>query len=305
MERSADPTIRNVALESLLAANDPGLPPLLQELLTDEPLRGQALRALARYDDPKTPEAILKVYPELSGPQRRDALNTLAARGSSARKLLAAVGEGLVPVKELTADLVRQLENLRDPEVSEQIKKQWGLYRATSADKQAEIRKYRSIYRDGGSLPGDASSGRAIYNRICAQCHTLFDSGGKVGPELTGSNRRDLDYILQNIVDPNAVVPNEYRAVNIETSDQRALTGIIKQQDEKTVTLATANETITLARKEIKSLQQSELSMMPEGLLQPLNEQEVRDLIYYLSRPGQVPLPAGANEATRASSGSQ
>jgi len=67
---------------------------------------------------------------------------------------------------------------------------------------------------------------------------------------------------------------------------------LIKQQDDKSITLATANETITLPRVEIKSMQQSDLSMMPEGLLQPLNDQEVRDLLYYLSRPGQVPLPA-------------
>ena len=179
------------------------------------------------------------------------------------------------------------------------------VYRPSSADKQAEIRKYRDIYHAGGSLPGEASSGRAVYNRICAQCHTLFDSGGKVGPDLTGSNRRDLDYVLENIVDPNAVVPNEYRAVNIDTSDDRTLTGIIKHQDDNSVTLATANETITLPRKEIKSLQQSELSMMPEGLLQPLSDQEVRDLIYYLSRPGQVPLAAGsATEPARAAAGS-
>ena len=297
---SADAAARKAALEALLGASDPGLAPLLEGLLDDGTFRAPALRALARYDDPKIPAALLKIYPELSAPERRDALNTLAARASSARELLAAVAEGSVPVKELTADLVRQLQNLKDPEVSRQIEKFWGVYRASNADKQAEIRKYKSIYQAGGSLPGDASSGRAVYNRICAQCHTLFDSGGKVGPELTGSNRRDLDYILENILDPNAVIPNEYRAVNIETTDDRTLTGIIKQQDDKSVTLATANETLTIGRKEIKALQQSELSMMPEGLLQPLNDQEVRDLIYYLGRPGQVPLPP---EPTRASVG--
>ena len=90
------------------------------------------------------------------------------------------------------------------------------------------------------------------------------------------------------------MIPNEYRAVNVETADDRSLTGIIKQQDDRSVTLATANETLTLPRTEIKSLHQTELSMMPEGLLQPLSDQEVRDLLYYLSRPGQVPLPATA-----------
>ena len=73
--------------------------------------------------------------------------------------------------------------------------------------------------------------------------------------------------------------------------DGRSITGLVKQQDDKSVILITQNETLTLPRNEIQSLQQSELSMMPEGLLAPLTDQEARDLLYYLSRPGQVPLP--------------
>src|SRR5213078_359836 len=115
--------------------------------------------------------------------------------------------------------------------------------------------------------------------------------GGKVGPDLTGSNRGDLDYILQNIIDPNAVIPIDYRASPVETKDGHDITGIVTQQDDKSVTVLTPNETLILPRNEIQSLQQSELSMMPEGLLAPLTDQEARDLLYYLSRPGQVPLP--------------
>jgi putative membrane-bound dehydrogenase-like protein len=300
MSPAADPGARQMALDSLLGSRDPELAPLLQQLLADEALRGSALHGLAAYDDPKTPVAILKVYPSLNGSQRRDALNTLAGRVAYATELLVAVEQGTVPVKDLTADLVRQLRNLNDSGLAQRVTKVWGVMRDTTEDKQAEIRKYRNIYHAGGSLPGDAPSGRAVFNRICAQCHTLFDSGGKVGPELTGSNRADLDYLLQNILDPNAVIPNEYRAVNVETADGRSLTGIIKQQDDRSVTLATANETLTLPRTEIKSLQQTELSMMPEGLLQPLTDQEVRDLLYYLSRPGQVPLPASAEASAGA-----
>ena len=160
--------------------------------------------------------------------------------------------------------------------------------------KQQEIEKYRAIFRAGGSQPGNALRGRVVFTKTCHQCHTLFNTGGKVGPDLTGSNRGDLDYVLQNIVDPNAVIPNEYRASTIEAKDGRVLTGIVKEQNDKTLTVATANEMLTLARNEIDSVQQSQLSMMPEGLLQPLSDQEVRDLLYYLSRPGQVPLPVAA-----------
>jgi hypothetical protein len=100
--------------------------------------------------------------------------------------------------------------------------------------------------------------------------------------------------LLQNILDPNAVIPNEYRTSTIETKDGRSITGIVKKQDAAALTISTANELIVLPRADVESVQQSELSMMPEGLLAQLTDQEYRDLIYYLSRPGQVPLMATA-----------
>ena len=222
------------------------------------------------------------------------ALNTLASRTAFAKPFLAAIDEGKISRKDLTADLIRQLRNLKNDGLNQQIEKVYGAVHESSADKLKQVEKYGKIYRAGGSQPGDARQGRAVFTRICQQCHTLFDTGGKVGPDLTGSNRGDLDYILQNMVDPNAVIPNDYRASTLETKDDRVITGIVQAQDDNSVTIITANETVTVPRNEIRSLKQNELSMMPEGLLDALNEQEVRDLIYYLSRPGQVPLPASA-----------
>ena len=283
---------RRAALDSLVNVKDPELASVLQNLLKDAALRGPALRALAGYNDPKTPDAILAVYSSLDGAQKRDALNTLVSRPAFAKPLLAAIGAGsTVPAKDLTADVVRQLRNLKDKEVEQQVANLYGVARETSADKKAEMERYRRVYGAGGSQPGDGSRGRVVFNKVCAQCHTLFDSGGKVGPDITGANRADLNYLLENILDPNAVIPNDYRATEVETKDGRSLTGIVKQQDDKSVTLQTANEVLALPRNEIASQRQSELSMMPEGLLAPLTDQEVRDLIYYLGRPGQVPLP--------------
>lgn len=294
MNPQAEAGARRTALDSLLSVRAEGLAPQLQQLVAEPNLQVPALRGLAAYDDARTPGAILAVYPTLGPGPKRDALNTLVSRVSFAQPLLAAVGSGKVPVKDLSADLVRQLRGLKNAELESEIKRVWGLSRDTSADQQKEIIKYKKIYQAGGSTPGDAPRGRAVFARTCQQCHTLFDTGGKVGPDLTGSNRADLDYILQNIVDPNAVIPNEYRSWNLETKDDRSITGIVTKQDDKSVTVVTANEVLVLPRNEVKTMQQSELSMMPEGLLQPLTPQEVRDLLYYLSRPGQVPLPAGA-----------
>lgn len=288
---SASTDERRSALRALLTAKDPGMPALLQSLVTDSALSTEAIRGLAATGDAKTPEAILSAYASLSDEAKRDAVNTLASRPTFARPLLAAVEQGTVPKQALTADLLRQLRSLNDADVKAGLEKVYGTFRESTADKQKLIDKYKAVYYAGGSTPGDAPRGRVVYNRVCAQCHTLFDVGGKVGPDLTGSARTDIDYILQNMVDPNAVIPNEYRTSTIEMKDDRVLTGIVKNQDQNAVTVATANETLVLPRKDIGSMQQSELSMMPEGLLDTLPDQEVRDLIYYLRQAAQASLP--------------
>ncbi len=291
-DSSAELATRLTAIESLLAVKDSSLAPTLQALLKDAGLRGAALRGLAAYDDAATAAAILGEYATMAGSERRDALTTLCSRTVYARQLLASIEKGAVSVKDLPADLIRQLRNLKDAEVERLLTKVYGAFRDSSADKVAEVEKYKRIYRAGGSQPGDGIRGRVVFVRTCQQCHTLFGTGGAVGPDITGSNRSDLDYILQNIVDPNAVIPNEYRTSSIETKDGRSISGLIKKQDGNSLTVATATETLVLPRADVASTGESELSMMPEGLLAQLTDQEVRDLIYYLSRPGQVPLMA-------------
>jgi putative heme-binding domain-containing protein len=292
-DSSADPAARRSALESLVQARDAALPPLLQQLVSEPPVRAAAIRGLAAYDDPKSGDAILKAYPSLNQTEKKDALNTLVSRGSYAKSLLGAVGNKTVPARDLSADIVRQLRNFKDPEINQQVEKLWGVARETEADKLKEIAKYKAMIEAGPA--GDPSRGRAVFARTCLQCHTLFGEGGKVGPDITGSNRGDLDYILQNALDPNAVIPNDYRTSNLETKEERFITGIVTKQDENAITIVTANETVIVPRGDVKSLQQGEISMMPEGLLQALADGEVRDLVAYLKSPGQVPMAATAD----------
>lgn len=292
VDSAVDVGQRQDALRALAAVRDPSLPATLRGLLGEPNLRGAAIRALAGFDDPATSPALLAAYPSLAGAERRDAIHTLAARAGSARLMLGAVGSGVIPRPDLTAEVIRQLRSLKDEGVNAALTEVYGAFREVAADTQAEIERYKRLYWAGGSQPGDAIRGRAVYAKVCQQCHVLFDVGGKVGPDLTGSNRGDLEYLLQNILDPNAVIPNEYRASTFELSDGRVVTGILRQQDDKSLTVATATEVLTLPRADVVESDQSQLSMMPEGLLAPLADQEYRDLIYYLGRPGQTPLLA-------------
>jgi putative heme-binding domain-containing protein len=285
---------RTAALETLLRTRDATLVPLLQKLTSEPGIRATALRGLAGFDDAKTPSVLLAGFSKFNATEQRDALNTLASRSTYARPLVEAVRSGAVPKAALTADLVRQLRSLKDPSLAADLTRIWGVMKETSPDMKAEVERVKRLYGAGGSQPGDGPRGRVVFNQICAQCHHLFDSGGHVGPDITGANRADLDYLLQNILYPNSVIPNEYLASTVETKDERVLTGMIKSQDASGITLQTANDLVTLPRSEIRKIEATAISMMPEGLIANLTEQQTRDLLYYLSRPGQVPLPAGS-----------
>jgi putative heme-binding domain-containing protein len=296
-DANADSAQRHAALESLLSAKDAQTLPILQQLLVDPAMRGAAIRGLAAYDDPKTAGLLIDGYKSLDAPDKLAALNVLAARVASAQALVAAVTENKIPKADLTAPTVRNLSNLGDATIDGWIAKNWGTVRATAAEKTKEIAKYKALLSPRGLAAADASVGRAVFGRTCAQCHTLFDAGAKIGPDLTGSNRANVDYLLENIVDPSAVIGKDYLMVSAQTKDGRFIDGIIKAETADSVTFATVNEVITLPRSEIASQKTSNVSMMPEGLLATLNEQEVRSLIKYLGSPSQVPMLADDKNA--------
>src|SRR5262249_5877642 len=140
----------------------------------------------------------------------------------------------------------------------------------------------------------DRRRGRALFDRVCASCHRLHGQGSEIGPDLTGSGRENLDYLLENIVDPGAAVSADFRMVVVAMSDGRILNGLVKAQTARTLTLQTQTEALSLDRSEIEGVRPSASSLMPDGLLDPLKPEEIRDLIAYLAHPTQVPLPAEA-----------
>lgn len=282
---------RQNALATLLAAGDKELAPLLHDLIGDPALRGAALRGLAAYDDPKTPDVVTAVYAKLNPDEKRDALNTLAARVSYGKALMDAMAAKKIPAADVSAELVRQLHNLHDKDLDRRIADVWGLVRATPAERTRLMAEYRKMLTAPARTRPDLSAGRAVYAKTCAQCHVLFGEGGKVGPELTGANRASLDYLLENIVDPSAVIPKEYAATVIELKNGRVVTGIARGETAAAVTVVTANETLTVPKDDIAERNTTPTSMMPDDLLKPLKEEEIRALIAYLQSAAQVPLP--------------
>src|SRR5262249_14409693 len=142
---------------------------------------------------------------------------------------------------------------------------------------------------------GEPSRGHELFLKNCAACHRLFSEGENIGPDLTHANRHDKDFLLTSIVAPSAVVRKEFVNYNVETTDGRVLSGLIVEQSGNNITLAASkNERTTISRDKITSMQESTISLMPEGLLHGLTPQERRDLFSYLQ--SEKPLATAAQK---------
>jgi len=106
----------------------------------------------------------------------------------------------------------------------------------------------------------------------------------------------NLDYLLENILDPSAIVASEYQVSILELKDGRVITGIIKSEVGGVLTMQMEKDLVRVPAGDVMERQKSPLSMMPEGLLAKLKDEEVRNLIAYLASPEQVPLPKGAQQ---------
>lgn len=101
-----------------------------------------------------------------------------------------------------------------------------------------------------------------------------------------------LDYLLENILDPSVVVSRDYRMSIVELSDGRVVSGLVTARDDRTLSIMTPTERRTFDLADIERVTVTAQSPMPEGLLERMAPDEIRDLVAYLMQPTQVPLPA-------------
>lgn len=282
---------RQFALEVLSPRKLPGFGTTLRELLADPALRGAAVRGLAAFPDADTPAAILKHYPAFTAAEKADAVQTLASRPAWANALLDAVEKQAVPRADVPVVTARQILALNDKALSARLEKTWGKITPASKERAALIAKWKAELPPEKIKAADPAKGRVLFTQHCGACHKMFGDGGAVGPELTGSQRTNLDYVLENVLDPSAVVPREFKLINFTLTDGRVVAGIIQRETPAAVTVRTVNDTVVLPVGDIEGRKETNQSIMPEGLFDALKPDEVRDLVAYLAAVQQVPLP--------------
>ncbi len=299
LDQEAELNARKVALQTLIDIRAPDLRALCEQLLNEQFLNSVAARGLASFDDPAVGAQLVKAYRRFHASERGQLLSALVSRPTFASALLDAVTEGKIPRADISAFHARQIRGLNDTGLNAKLAKVWGELRDSPGEKQQLMAKWRVQLTPAALAKADKSQGRLVFNTVCAACHTLHGEGGKVGPDLTGGGRDNLDYLLENILDPSAVVTADFRMSVVELKDGRVFNSLIAAKTERTLTLKTMTETLTVERNEIDGIRESTLSLMPEGLLEALPPEQACDLIAYLMLKSQVPLPAASKSSSK------
>ncbi len=214
-------------------------------------------------------------------PIRRSARQAIFRRASTARRLLDRVDEGQLKPDAFTLDELRIVALHQDVALDQLVSRHWGTVRAgTPEEKLATMRR---LMNDLRAASGDSQRGATLFRQHCATCHRLHGEGGQVGPDLTAANRTDRQFLLTSLVDPSSVVRGEYTSYVAITKDGQVLQGLLQEQDNEQIVLLDAKaQAHRLPRTQLESLTPQTISLMPEGLLDMLPPQDLRDLFAYL-----------------------
>jgi putative heme-binding domain-containing protein len=290
LDDKADAGLRLSALETLVRQGGDSVRGICLGLLGDRRFNMLAAEGLSRSDDAEVAQSLVAAYGRFTSPARPKLIGILASRRTFATSLLDAVADGKIPRDAITAYDLRQIRSLGDPALDARIERDWGGVAEATADKRRRIDSLKESLGPAVLAAADASHGRRLFETSCGRCHKLFGAGESIGPDLTGGNRTNIDYLLENIVDPSGVVNRDYRMSIVALSDGRVLNGLVTARDDRTLTLVTPTDRHVIPAEDIDEVTVTQQSPMPEGMLDQLSADAIRDLIGYLMQPAQVPL---------------
>ncbi|MDF1744647.1 MAG: c-type cytochrome [Gimesia sp.] len=259
------------------------VPVFLNLLKQQEPKAVQTatLSVLQRFDQPEIANDVLSIYAKLQPTLKPAAIDLLASRADWSVALLNSVDKKSIPPTAITVDQLRQILLHQDKQATALITKHWGkITPATAKEKRQRIAAMLKLIAKN---KGDATRGKPIFEKHCATCHKLHGKGNQIGPDLTGADRKNLTILMSNIIDPSAMIRQQYITHIVVTAKGRVLTGLLADSNAKTITLLDAkNNRIILERDDIELLKEAPTSLMPEKILKDFTEQQIQDLVKYI-----------------------
>lgn len=265
--------------------------PALKSLLkseADNAVLKNTIGAIQSYEDPEIGAIAVGRLSNTSADTQDSLQSLLASRPQWSLALSAAVKSGSVDKDSIQLSTVRRMLLHDEENLNAAIGEVWQSVDGASTEEMRELtQKYTQILSENTGNPYD---GRMLFAKHCGKCHQLFNTGGNVGPNLTAFKRDDIQRMLENIVNPSLEIREGYENFAAFTADGRTITGFIDDQDNRVVVMRGVDgQRTVINRDDIEELVGISRSVMPEGILKPLSEEEIRNLFAYL-RASQ-PLP--------------
>ncbi len=281
-DRNANDPSRRHALKILERDQHEENLALLLDLLDNQALAKQVIPMLMTFDDPTVADALIARLPAWTDEIDREAMGVLVSRAAWAEQLLDAIESKAISRDRLTAYDARQIFDLGEPTLRDRLKRQWGRLSQSSEVRRQEIDGMVEAYRSAPLWAYSEQQGASHFKKLCANCHQPDTEGKNLAPKLAGSGSKGIEYLAENVLDPNAVIGRDFQARNVLTAPGLVITGLVENETDSAITIRTATNSVTIAKEEIEEIRVSENSFMPEGLLAPLNHREKLELLKYL-----------------------
>jgi putative heme-binding domain-containing protein len=291
-DEKADVTKRQQFIQIFGTIQQPTSVPVLLKLAKEsrnDALRSAALASLQSYKDETIGADVVALYKDLPEQVREVAQTLLSSRAAWSLLLVSAIDAGKIDKQTISDSTVQKLLLHGTPQITQLCKKHFG-EKAGGASPEVVRQQLEKLTAIMGTASGNPYQGKKLFLESCGKCHKLFDDGGNIGPNLTTYKRDDLRGMLLNVVSPSAEIREGFENYLVRTADGRTLNGFIADQDPQVVVLKGADgQSISLARDDIEDMKAVKISIMPEGQLKALSDQQIRDLFAYLRSTQPLP----------------
>jgi putative heme-binding domain-containing protein len=284
---------RITVLQSLQKVRTDGVKDGLRPLLTPQTSTALAVAAIRAAADLGGDEFIAPLLQQSASKDfnmRNAAIEALSNREAWTKALLNAISEQKVSASGFPAPVRRALATHKDKAIRDLAYKVLGAWQDSSDDVKSLIAQKKQACLTGEP---DLANGKLLFTATCMVCHEFHGGGQKVGPDLIGSGRSNLDALLANVIDPNQIIGNGYENISVSTKDGRTLAGrIVEDTPGHLKLLGAGGAAQVVPRDQIASLTNTKQSLMPMGFGN-LPDPAFRDLIWYiLAPPEEGPLTA-------------
>lgn len=283
-QRSTKSTEKRQLVEIMGQSGRQDLLPVLLELLNtekDNSVRAGIIAALQAFDASEIAAVMIAGWSRWEGESQLAAEALLSSRPAWSLMYLKAIDTGQLPADRVSEAALRRMLLHSNGEVEQLIKKHWGeVAGASSAQMLLEIARVNEVLKLG---TGNPKQGKLQFTAHCGRCHRLFEEGGGIGPDLTPFARDNTERMLTNIVNPNLEIREGFENYVVTTADGRVLTGFLADKDQQVVIVRGADgQNSVVPQADIEVMKAIPQSVMPEGTLKSLSDQQLRDLFAYL-----------------------